>query len=224
MRKANVIKKREYYSKSVFSIKYIDCSVFFTGTTAVHVMPVQKPAIQMATLRNQAARPNLNNYEHKSQNLALSFKSNPQYAAVDSSPQEQSTSETESAQPQILSAFSNNDQYTRLASGYDHYSAQKPQHDLLQTFYPDALHERSQAPSKVAVGQPLYKQPMEFRTQAQERIQSAPNKISLLLKNAMRKFDNTAVNKPTSVSDDAQVKPQIYNKPVVKPVKSWFKE
>lgn len=182
-------------------------------------MPAEQPAIQVAVPRNQAARPSLNDYERKSQNLALSFKSNPQYGTDEPSSLEHNAYETQNTQPQIASAFNNKDQYTRLASSNDHYEAQTPQRDLLQKFYPDTLHERSHAPSTVTVGKPLYRHTYT-RTQASNNVQSAPNKVSLLLKNAMKNFDKVAVNKPFSgnLVYGNQAKPQNFNKPATKPV------
>ena len=190
------------------------------ATAAVHAVPAQQPAIQVAVPRNQAARPSLTDYEHKSQNLALSFKSNPQYTTNQPSTVEYNSMETQNTLPHMTSAFNKNDQYTRLASSYDHYNAQATQHDLLQTFYPETIQERSRTTATVAVGQPLYRQHTYTRTQASKSAQTAPNKVSLLLKNAMKNFDNAAVNKPFNVNTfhRPQAKQQLYNKTAVKPV------
>lgn len=190
------------------------------ATAAVHAVPAQQPAIQVAVPRNQAARPSLTDYEHKSQNLALSFKSNPQYTTNQPSTVEYNSMETQNTLPHMTSAFNKNDQYTRLASSYDHYNAQAPQHDLLQTFYPETIQERSRTTATVAVGQPLYRQHTYTRTQASKSAQTTPNKVSLLLKNAMKNFDNAAVNKPFNVNTfhRPQAKQQLYNKTAVKPV------
>lgn len=175
----------------------------------------------MAVPRNQAARPILNDYQHKSQTLALSFESNPQYTSAEPTSLEHNNYKSQNTQPQLASAYNSNDQYTRLASNNDHYEAQKPQHDLLQTFYPSTLHARFHAPSfpTVAVGKPLFIYPSYAKPRPFKSTQHSPNKVSLLLKNAMQNFAKVPVNKPSTINTlkAAQTKPQIGNKPAIKP-------
>lgn len=116
----------------------------------------------------------------------------------------------------MSAAFSNDDQYTRLASaGYDQYNAQ-PKHDLLQTFYPSTLQDRSKTRFTVAVGQPLYKTPTFSKAPALNGAQEMPKKGSSLLKTTMKNFVYSALNQPViaNMFNSAQVKPQINNKPV----------
>lgn len=187
----------------------------YLGPVPIYTRPAQHPAIQSAFTRGQAARPSLNaDYERKSQNLALSFEKNPQLTTSKSALQKQNTFETESPQSETVSAaFSNDDQYTRLASGYDQYKAQ-PKHDLLQTFYPSTLQDRSKTRFTVAVGQPLYKTPTFSKAPALNGAQDMPNKGSLL-KSAMKNFGYSALKRPVIANafNSAQVKPKINSKP-----------
>ena len=193
------------------------CFLNHPSLFSVAASAVQQPAIQVAAPRNQAARPSLNDYQHKSQTLALSFKSNPQYTSVEPTSLEHNNYKSQNTQPQLASAYNSNDQYTRLASNNDHYEAQKPQHDLLQTFYPDTLHPRFYAPPTVAVGKPLFIYPSHAKPQPFKSTQNSPNKVSLLLKNAMNNFAKVPVNKPSIMNTliAAQTKPQIGSKPAI---------
>lgn len=162
-----------------------------------------KPAVQATVQRNKPARPTLNDYQRESQNLALSFKSNPS-ATETSSPVE-----IQNSQPRFTSVLG--DQYSRLASNDNQINQPKPDHDLLQTFYPSALQDRLHETDAVAVGEPLYVQKAHVQS-----LTSAHNKVSSLLKNAMNNFDTNTANKPASSStlNGAGVKPLLYKKPV----------
>lgn len=187
--------------------------------SAPAVTVVRQPATQVTVARNQAARPTLSDYESKSQNLALSFKSNSQYTTTEQSSLEHNGYNTQQGQSQIQRAYDSNDQYSRLASNNNNiYEPQTSQHDLWQTFYPDTLHERSQAPATVAVGKPLFIKRPFTRPQASMQVQNAPNKVPRLLKNAMKKFDKVSVNNPPGKTtfNGAPAKPHIYNKPAIK--------
>ena len=166
-----------------------------------------KPAVQTTVQRNKPARPSLNDYQRESQNLALSFKSNPSVTDVPSSV------ESQNSQPQFTSMLG--DQYSRLASNDNQINPPKPDHDLLQTFYPNALQDRLHEPDAVAVGEPLYVQKAHVQSAT-----STQNKVSSLLKNAMNNFNKVTASKPASSStlNGAGVKPQLYNKPVKNPL------
>ena len=162
-----------------------------------------KPVLQTTVQRNKPARPSLNDYQRESQDLALSFKSNPSFTAIPSSVENQNN------QPQFTSALG--DQYTRLASNDNQVNPRKPDHDLLQTFYPGTLQDRSHNPEAIAVGQPLYIQ------KARMPAPVAQNKVSNLLKNAMNNFNKVPATNPASnvnTINEARPKPQLYNKPV----------
>ena len=132
---------------------------------------------------------------------------------------EHSNYESQNTQPQLARAYNSNDQYTRLASSSDHYGAQNPQHDLLRTFYPDTLHARFHAPATVAVGKPLFINPSNAKPRPFQITQNSPNKVSLLLKYAMKNFAKVPANKPpiASAFNEVQIKPQIGKKPAIKP-------
>ena len=103
---------------------------------------------------------------------------------------------------------------------------QTPQHDLLQTFYPDTLHERSHTVANVAVGNPLFIKSLEAKTQAPLSAQNtATNKVSPLLENAIKNFEKGSFRTPANVSgyNGNQVKLQIFNKTATKPVNSGEK-
>lgn len=165
-----------------------------------------QPVLQATVQRNKAARPSLNDYQRESQNLALSFKSNPSFTAIPSSV------EGQSSQAQFTSTLGD-DQYTRLASNEDQgaVNPQKPGHDLLQTFYPNTLQDRSHKPDSVAVGQPLYIQ----KASVQPPAARAQNKVSSFLTNAINNFDKVPASNPgiTNKINQASLKPQLYNKP-----------
>ena len=162
-----------------------------------------KPAVQATVQRNKPARPTLNDYQRESQNLALSFKSNPSVTDI-SSPVE-----NQNSQPQFTSVLG--DQYSRLASNDNQINPPKHDHDLLQTFYPNALQDRLHEADAVAVGEPLYVQKAHVQS-----LTNAHNKVSSLLKNAMNNFDKGTANKPagSSILNEAGVKPLAYKKPV----------
>ena len=188
-------------------MKYISYCVFYVlfFITAVgpHLMSA-KPAVQATVQRNKAARPTLNDYQRESQNLALSFKSNP--SVTDTS----NPVENQNSQPQFTSMFG--DQYSRLASNDNQINPPKPDHDLLQTFYPNALHQdRLHEADAIAVGEPLYVQKAHVQS-----LMRAHNKVSTLLKNAMNNFNKLTTNKPASSStlNGVGVKPLLYKKPV----------
>lgn len=159
------------------------------------------PALQATVQRNKPARPSLTDYQSKSQNLGLSFKSNPYVGSLPSSLESQNT------QARFASALG--DQYTRLASSYDHVDLPKPNHDLLQTFYPSTLQGSSHTAGTVAVGQPLFVQKARVQTAT-----SPQNKVSSFLKNAMKNFNKPLVSKPTSTNafTGPSIKPQVLNK------------
>lgn len=180
---------------SIFLIIVL-CVLFSLTAVGAHLMPA-KPAVQATVQRNKPARPSLNDYQRESQNLELSFKSNPSVTDVPSSV------ESQNSQSQFTSTLG--DQYTRLASNDNHINPPKPDHDLLQTFYPNALQDRSHELDAVAVGEPLYVQ--KARVQSATRAQ---NKVSSFLKNAMNNFNKVTASKPAS----SGIKPQFYNKPV----------
>lgn len=175
---------------------------FFLTAVGPHLMSA-KPAVQATVQRNKPARPSLNDYQRESQNLALSFKSNPSVTDVPSSV------ESQNRQPQFTSMLG--DQYSRLASNDNQINPPKPDHDLLQTFYPNALQDRLHEPDSVAVGEPLYVQKAHVQSAT-----STQNKVSSLLKNAMNNFNKVTASKPArpSTLNGAGVKQQLYNKPV----------
>lgn len=156
--------------------------------------------------RNKAARPSLNDYQRESQKLALSFKSNPSFTAIPSSV------EGQNSQEQFTSTLGG-DQYTRLASNDDQgaVNPRKPDHDLLQTFYPNTLQDRSHEPGSVSVGHPLYIQ----KARVQPPAARAQNKVSSFLTNAMNNFDKVPASNQviTNKINQASPKPQLYNKP-----------
>ena len=159
-----------------------------------------KPAVQATVQRNKPARPSLNDYQRESQNLALSFKSNPSVPG---------SVESQNNQPQFTSALG--DQYSRLASNDQQINLPKTDHDLLQTFYPNAVQDRlHETDDSVAVGEPLYVQKAHVQSAT-----SAQNKVSSFLKNAMNNFNKVTASKPASLNTlhGAGVKPQLYNKP-----------
>ncbi|KAL9979464.1 hypothetical protein ACROYT_G017135 [Oculina patagonica] len=172
------------------------------AAAAVAPLVPAKPVLQTTVQRNKAARPSLNDYQRESQKLALSFKNNPSLTVSPSSV------ESQSYQPQFTSALG--DQYTRLASNDDQVTPPKPNHDLLQTFYPNTLQDRSHGPDAVAVGQPLYIQ--RARVQPVARTQ---NKVSSLLQNAMNNFNKVPASNPANTNriNGVSPKPQLYNKP-----------
>lgn len=181
------------------------CPIFFTSAAAAavaaHLMPA-KPLLQTTVQRNKPARPSLNDYQRESQKLALSFKSNPSLTVIPSSV------ESQSSQQQFTSSLG--DQYTRLASNDDQVNPPKPDHDLLQTFYPNTLQDRSHQTDAVAVGQPLYIQ----RARVQP-VASAQKKVSSLLKNAMNNFNKVPASNLANTNriNGVSPKPQLYNKP-----------
>lgn len=168
------------------------------------MIPAKQPVLQTTVQRNKPARPSLNDYERESQNLALSFKSNPYVAAA-----MPSSLASPNTQPQFASVL--NDQYTRLASSYNQPNPRKPEHDLLQTFYPNTLQARSQEPDTVSVGQPLYIQKARMPPATRAKMQ---NKVSNLLKNAMNNFNKAPMRNPASTNTFNGATPQLYNKPV----------
>lgn len=179
--------------------------------------------------RNHPSRPTINDYENHSQDLALSFKSNPQYTTLTSNSLGNGNYKSPTRQSYLAGSFSHNnvDQYSRLASNNDNYDVQKPQHDLLQTFYPDTLHERSHTLADIAVGKPLFIKSLEARTRAPLNAQNtATSKISALLKNAIKNFEQSSLSKPANVSgyNGHQVKLQVFNKTATKPVNSGEKK
>ncbi|PFX33492.1 uncharacterized protein LOC111337373 [Stylophora pistillata] len=186
--------------------RYPVAAVTATGKTIALHTPA-RPAFQSTVQRNKPARPNLSDYQSKSQNLGLSFKSNPSVAGFPGSVENQNTQ----------SIFTNalGDQYTRLASNYNHPDQPKPNHDLLQTFYPGTLQERSHTGETVAVGQPLFVQ--KAHVQATSSLQ---NKMSSLLKNAMNNFNKPSLGTPASANTfkgpSINLKPKVLNKPATK--------
>ena len=177
-----------------------------TGKTAVQHTPA-RPALQATVQRNKPARPSLSDYQSKSQNLGLSFKSNPSVAAFPSSVENQNT--------QALFTNALGDQYTRLASNYDHLDQPKPNHDLLQTFYPGTFQEGSHTGETVAVGQPLFVQKARVQTTTNPQ-----NKMSSFLKNAINNFNKPSLSTPASTSTykgpSINSQPQVLNKPTTK--------
>ncbi|XP_067052548.1 uncharacterized protein [Acropora muricata] len=189
---------------------------------------VPQRASHVSFQRNQPSRPTIADYENHSQDLALSFKSNPQYTTLASNSLEKGNYGSPTAQAYLASSFSHNnvDQYSRLASNSDNLNVQTPQHDLLQTFYPDTLHERSHTVANVAVGNPLFVKSLDAKTQAPLSAQNAAtNKVSPLLENAIKNFEKNSFSKPANVSgyNRNQVKLQIFNKTATKPVNSGEK-
>lgn len=177
------------------------CVLYFLTAVGPHLISA-KPAVQATVQRNMPARPSLNDYQRESQNLALSFKSNPSVTDVPSSV------ESQNSQPQFTSALG--DQYSRLASNEHEINLPKPDHDLLQTFYPNAMQDHLHEPDSVTVGEPLYVQKAHVQSAT-----SAQNKVSSFLKNAMNNFNKVAASKPASLNtlNGAGIKPQLYNKP-----------
>lgn len=184
---------------------------------------MQHSAVHVSVPRNQPSRPTMKDYESHSQDLALSYENNPQSSAMKTDSFEHSRYGNQNRQSYLGGAYINNknDQYSRLASNNDNYSEQKPQHDLLQTFYPDQIHERSHTQPNVAVGEPLFIKHPETSTHEPLNAQNNPvNKVSALLENAMKNFGQSSVRKPSNENaiNAARVKPQIFNRPANKPI------